>query len=102
VRQLELEWMAKHVSRQYLDNSELRSRSLDPYINNDIRASYLFSVGKVLKEVRLALQVNNVLNSMYEPNGYTFSYIAGGAFTTENFYYPMAGRNFMLALNIKL
>lgn len=102
VRQLELEWMAKHVSRQYLDNSEQRSRSLDPYINNDVRASYLLTVGKVLKEVRLALQVNNVLNSMYEPNGYTFSYIAGGAFTTENFYYPMAGRNFMLALNIKL
>jgi iron complex outermembrane receptor protein len=57
---------------------------------------------KVLKEATIGLQVNNIFNTMYENNGYTFSYIYAGQMTTENFYYPQAGRNFMLRLLIKL
>ena len=37
---------------------------------------------------------------MYTPNGYTFSYVAGGALTTENFYYPMAPANFVFGVTI--
>jgi iron complex outermembrane receptor protein len=39
---------------------------------------------------------------MYSNNGYTFSYISGGATTTENFYYPQAGRNFLGRILIKI
>ena len=46
--------------------------------------------------------INVIFDKKYEPSGYTFSYIYGGAFTTENFFYPMAGTNFMLAVNIKM
>ena len=45
--------------------------------------------------------VNNVFSELYEANGYTFSYLYGGDFTTENFYYPPAPRNFLLALGLK-
>jgi iron complex outermembrane receptor protein len=38
---------------------------------------------------------------MYEPNGYSFSYYYGGELITENYYYPMAGINFMAGLNLK-
>ncbi|HSC55163.1 MAG TPA: TonB-dependent receptor [Phnomibacter sp.] len=98
----EIEWMAKHVGKQFLDNTGNDMRSLDPFINNDARISYRFAAKKILKEARLIFQVNNVFNSEYEPNGYTFSYQYGGSVTTENYYYPMAGRNWMLALNIRL
>lgn len=56
---------------------------------------------KLTKELSLGLQVNNLFNTMYENNGYTFTYIFNGAMTTENFYYPQAGRNFMARLLIK-
>jgi iron complex outermembrane receptor protein len=48
----------------------------------------------------IRLQVNNLFDVRYEPNGYTFSYMAGGAMTTENYFFPMAGRNLMIGLSI--
>jgi len=56
----------------------------------------------LFKEITFIVQVNNVFNKKYEPNGYTYSYQYGGAVTTENFYYPMAGTNCMVGLNVKL
>lgn len=102
IKNLELEWMLKHVSRQYLDNTANAARSLDPFLNNDLRIGYTLTPRRLVREARLVLQVNNLLNSLYEPNGYTFSYISSGRLATENFFYPMAGRNYTVALNIKL
>jgi iron complex outermembrane receptor protein len=102
VRQLELEWMTKHVSRQFLDNTSNTARSLDGFLATDIRATYAISPKKWIKEIKLVGEVYNLFNALYEPNGYTFSYISGGKSNTENFYFPMANRNFMLALNIRL
>jgi iron complex outermembrane receptor protein len=68
---------------------------------NDIRFSYQLRF-KQVKEVNLNFQLNNVLNRMYETNGYTFGYIYGGQTITENYYYPMAGINFMAGINIKI
>ena len=62
--------------------------------------SYLLE-HKIFKETNLILQLNNVFNKKYEPNGYSFSYIYGGDLNTENFYFPMAGFNFMLGVNVK-
>jgi len=93
--------VSKYVGRQYLDNTQNNARSLDPYYVQDVRVSYIF-LKKVFKEMRLIAQVGNVFNNRYEPNGYTFSYLYNGTQSTENFYYPMAGTNIMMALNIKL
>jgi iron complex outermembrane receptor protein len=57
---------------------------------------------KIDKEVNFIFQVNNLFNKKYAPNGYTYNYIYGGEFTVENYYFPMAGTNFMAAINIKL
>ena len=57
---------------------------------------------RLIKEINWGLQVNNIFNKLYEPNGYTYSYYFGGKLETQNFYYPMAGTNFMIAMNIKL
>jgi iron complex outermembrane receptor protein len=47
------------------------------------------------------LQVNNIFNEKYEPNGYTYNYISAGELVVNNYYFPMAGTNFMVALNVK-
>lgn len=91
----------KYVGKQYLDNTQNENRKLNDFMVQDIRTAYTFSK-KSFKEVSLVFQVNNLYNKKYEPNGYTFSYVYGGVSTTENYYYPMAGINFMAAVNIKL
>jgi iron complex outermembrane receptor protein len=100
VKNGEISLISKYVGRQYLDNTSQKSRSLNPYYLQDIRMSYTLSK-KLFKETNLVLQLNNVLNKKYEPNGYSFSYIYGGELTTENFYFPMAGFNWMFGVNLK-
>jgi len=96
----ELSVPGKYVSRQHLDNTGNKDRSLNPFYTQDIRAGYILK-NKWLKELQLIAQVNNVFGKQYEPNGYTYSYIAGGVTATENYYFPMAGRNFMIDVNLK-
>jgi iron complex outermembrane recepter protein len=96
----ELSWFSKYVSRQFLDNTGNSNRQLDAYLANDLRANYTFK-SKLFKELTILGQLNNLFDVKYEPNGYTFSYLYDNALVTENFYYPMAGRNFMIGLNIK-
>jgi iron complex outermembrane recepter protein len=101
VKNGEISFLSKYVSRQYLDNTSNTSRTLNEYFVQDLKFSYTLK-RFIFKEAGVIFLVNNVFNKKYEPNGYTYSYLAGGALTTENYYYPMAGTNFMIALNIKL
>ena len=98
----EISLLNKYVGKQYLDNSGLDNRALDAFNVSDIRLSYRIPTRNLVQKLQLVLQVNNIFNTMYEPNGYTFSYQYGNEFITENYYYPMAGTNFMVAINIKL
>ena len=90
----------KYISRQYLDNTQNDTRSLDAYFVQDCKATYKVKTN-LLGQLEIIAAVYNLLNSKYEPNGYTYSYIYEGKTTTENFYYPMAGRNFMVGMNVK-
>jgi iron complex outermembrane receptor protein len=101
VKNGEISFISKYVGRQYLDNTGNKARSLPAYFVQDARLIYSLKHA-VIKETRLILQVNNILNKKYESNGYTFSYIDGGRLQTENYVFPMAGTNFMLGVEIKL
>ncbi len=100
-KQLELSFLSKYVDRQYLDNTEKNSRSLSDYFLEDFRAIYSLH-GKLLKETKLILQVNNIFNRLYEPNGATYPGVYSGSYSNSNYYFPMAGTNVMAAINIKL
>ncbi len=100
VRHAEIAVLTKFVSRQFLDNTSNTARMIDPFFVNDLRLRYNFST-RAVKNIGLTLLVNNVLGEKYETNGYTFSYLYGGEYTTENFYFPQAGRNFLLSLGLK-
>lgn len=99
-KNLDLAVMGKYTGKQYLDNTQNENRKLDPYYVQDLQARYSIPA-KILKQATLVLQVNNAFNDLYEPNGYTFSYFYGGELITENYYYPMAGRNFIIGLNLR-
>ncbi|MDZ7897771.1 MAG: TonB-dependent receptor [Arcicella sp.] len=100
LKNLEFSWLSKYVGKQYLDNTTNENRKLNAYFTNDLRGIYTLKV-KTLKEVNFTFLVNNLFNTLYESNGYTYSYIYEKQVVTENFYYPQAGTNFMLGMNLK-
>jgi iron complex outermembrane receptor protein len=94
-------WTTKYTSKQFLDNTENKSRILDAYFINDINAHWTI-LNKTKFAVLLQFYANNLLDVKYAPNGYTYSYISNGSVTTSNNYYPMAGRNYWVSLKIDL
>lgn len=102
IKNISFDVFSKYISRQYLDNTSSKERSLDGYFVNDARATYTFKSTKFVKEIKFVVQVNNLFNTLYVANGYTYSYITGNQIGSDNGYYPMATRNILVALNIKL
>jgi iron complex outermembrane receptor protein len=62
----------------------MKGRKLDPYYVQDARLIYRVHK-RFLKEANIILQVNNIFNEKYEPNGYTYNYIAGGELSVKQF-----------------
>lgn len=106
IKNLELSLLNKYVGQQFLDNAQQEDRSLDAYWTTDFRFVYTWNPG-FLKEVVFSGKVNNVFDKLYEPNGYTFGYFVpnsegqGMQRVAENYYYPMAGTNFMAGISIR-
>ena len=100
VKNATFSFMSKYVGRQFLDNTSRISRSLNSFYTQDARL--IFTLNKrIPKEINIILQANNIFNKKYEPNGYTFSYYYSGQLTTENYYFPMAGVNYMAGVNVR-
>jgi iron complex outermembrane receptor protein len=95
-----LDIMGKYVGQQFLDNTGDDARSIAAYGLCDIRLRYSIKV-KPFRELGLNIALNNVLNKEYVSNGYTYSYVYGAATTTQNFFFPQAGFNFLAGLNVK-
>jgi iron complex outermembrane receptor protein len=95
-----IQLLSKYVGSQFLDNTGDATRAINAYFVNDLKFDYQFK-SKAMKHIKLSLLVNNILNHEYEANGYTFGYAGGGSTIRENYFYPQAGRNFLLALSLK-
>lgn len=98
-KNFEFNFISKYVGKQYLDNTANDDRSIAPYWINNIRLNYGID-DIIFKKVELSLLVNNVFDVKYESNGYTYSYGVNHNIITENFYYPQAGINFLVGLNL--
>ncbi|HLG34980.1 MAG TPA: TonB-dependent receptor [Bacteroidia bacterium] len=91
---------SKYVGKQFLDNTADENKKLGSYFVNDLRLNRKVKT-KLFKEFSLTLLVNNILDEVYESNGYTYGYISGGEIVSENFYYPQAGRIFLAGVSVK-
>ena len=89
----------KNVGKQYLDNTSNESRIVKQYNYLNVLLRYAIKV-KPIKEAVFSLALNNITGTLYANNGYTFSYISGGASTTQNYYYPQAGFNVLGGVTI--
>lgn len=101
LKNLSIDWITKYVGRQYLDNTSNDNRSINPFSFSNLTLSYKIE-NKFFEEITFSLLVNNIFNAWYSNNGYTYSYLYDGQTTTENFYYPQAGRNLMFRILMKI
>lgn len=100
-KNIEFSLLSKYAGKQYLDNTQNESRKLNAFYTQDARIIFTFD-NRLLKEWKIIGQVNNIFNKKYEPNGYTYCYVYDSSIVADNYYFPMAGTNFMIGLNIKL
>lgn len=100
INRLNLNVAVKYVDRQFMDNTSNTGRMLNRFSTGDFQVTYDIPVKKICM-IGLRLSVYNFFNTMYEPNGYTFSYIYGGQSYTENYYYPQAGIHLMGGITLK-
>jgi len=107
--------IGKYVSRQYLDNTQSKARSLAGYFVQDIRLRYTLS-NSFCERLDLTFLVRNAFNARYSPNGFVYRHRSDGYDPTPDdpytqadpqagYYnliglYPQAGINFMLGLNL--
>ena len=103
IENLSFNWMSKYVGEQFLDNTSNQdnyNRKIDAFSYTNLSLNYTLN-DVLFKSMTFGVQCNNLFNTLYSNNGYTWGYIAGGERTVENFYYPQAGRNFMARLLIQ-
>ena len=96
----EINTSVKYAGKQFLDNTGSDEKSINGYFVQDLTLQYTLH-NIISKNIIIVARLNNVWNKLYESNGYTYSYFYNQSLVRENFYFPMAGRNFMLALNVK-
>lgn len=99
VKGLEISLLSKFVGEQFLDNTSNDARKLDAYNTQDIRLRYSIPV-RGLRSCTLSLLINNALDAEYESNGYTWGYDFDGQAEQFNYFYPQAGRNFLIGITL--
>lgn len=101
INNLNLSLMPKYVGEQFLDNTSNRDKMLDAYFLTNLNLRYTIK-DLVFREITLGVLVYNLFDQLYESNGYTYSGISGGEIIHYNYYYPQAGRNFLVSLTLKM
>ena len=100
-------WHTGFVSRQYMDNSECKDRSLPKYSRTDIHLSYDLRCGdKGLKHVLFGLDFGNIFNRRYASSGWAYSSILGTDKPETDRYYqlgyiPSAGFTAMASVKFR-
>lgn len=102
-------WHTNFVSRQYLDNTENKDRSLPAYSQSNIDMTYTWNVAQRvvgLKEVVFGVNLNNIFDRHYASSGWAYSAIVGDKYPEAKRYYqlgyvPMAGFTAMAHISLK-
>lgn len=93
IESLQLSWLSKFVGEQYMNNIELPAAKLQDYFVNDLNVSYEIKPKSIFQSITLTGIVNNILDKQYVSNGYMYDIYP--------YYYPQAGANFLIGLNLK-
>ncbi|WP_343588337.1 TonB-dependent receptor [Flavobacterium sp.] len=93
IERLYLSLLQKYVGEQYMNNIELPAAKLADYFVNDFNASYEIKPKTIFQSITITALVNNIFDKKYVSNGYMWD--------VYPYYYPQAGTNFLIGLNLK-
>ena len=85
-------WHTQYVGKQYFTNNEVEALSLDAYCVTNLDLSYTMKL-RDGGSLRMGVAVNNLFSTLYESNGYGYSYMWDGERYDEAFYFPQAPIN---------
>jgi iron complex outermembrane receptor protein len=103
----QISFLSKYVGEQFMGNIDSNQSKLDAYFVNDLNINYEWKLNKGIKSIVFSGLVNNIFNLEYESNGYFYTYDddwsnPGSTTTIEGTgFYPQAGINFLLGVNLK-
>lgn len=100
IKYFEIELISKYVGKQYFDNTSSDMRKIDPYFVNNLKLSYTNNF-KNNTEYSISFLVNNLLNEKYIANAYGGNWYEQGEEKSWAYYFPQAGTNYMIKLNLK-
>lgn len=105
IKNLEIGFLNKYVGKQYLDNTSNNQRAIHDYLVSDLRMNYTIHT-KLIKEINLIAVIYNISNTVYETNGYNYTYSMTDSYGdkkmySSNYLAPSAPTHFMLGLNLK-
>lgn len=90
-------WHTQYVGKQYFTNNETEALSLDAYCVTNLDLSYTLMpkqrMGRRLSSVRFGVTINNLFSTLYESNGYGYSYMWDGERYDDAFFFPQAPIN---------
>ena len=97
--------LTKFVGEQYMGNIDSEGSKLDSYSQTDFNVQYEISAKGFVKSIVLSGLVNNIFDSLYESNGFFYTYdddsVPGTITTYEGAgYYPQAGINFLVGATV--
>ena len=100
-------WHTSFVSRQYLDNTQNKDRSLPAYSLSGVSFNYPVRLRGFLREITVGLDVNNIFNAHVAASGWVYSAISDAdGHPDSNRYYqlgfiPEAGTTAIARLTLR-
>ena len=92
-------WHTQYVGKQYFTNCEVEALSLDAYCVTNLDLSYTLKL-RDDGSMRVGIAVNNLFSTLYESNGYGYSYMWDGERYDEAFYFPQAPINVLANVTV--
>ena len=94
---LEIGWLHKYVSSQFIDNTSDSNNQLDGYYVSDLQVICNWG-----EQVEINFLLGNIWNASYETNAWSYRYRYEGSRVIDQGFYPQAGTHFFVGLKIQL
>jgi iron complex outermembrane receptor protein len=106
IKMLQISLLTKYVGEQYMGNIDAEKSILPDYTTSDLNINYEWKINKGIKSIVFSGLINNIFDRTYESNGYFYTYndnwSGPGISTIEGVgFYPQAGINFLVGMNLK-
>ncbi len=106
IKTLQISLLTKYVGEQYMGNIDAEKSILPDYTTSDLNINYEWKINKGIKSIVFSGLINNIFDRTYESSGYFYTYndnwSGPGISTIEGVgFYPQAGINFLVGMNLK-